>query len=76
MVKLKLAYYSFWKQMGSIAREVIKKGFSSRASMLETPMANEFYGWVKKICDAGGAESIPKDVCGMRRMFYQKEGGL
>lgn len=74
MVKLKLAYYSFWKQMGSIAREVIKKGFSSCASMLDTPLANEFYGWVKKICDAGDAESIPEDVCGMRRMFYQKEG--
>ncbi len=64
--------------MGSIAREVIKKGISSRVSMLETPEANEFYGWARKICDAGDAESILKDVCGMRRMFYenQKEGRL
>lgn len=42
MVKLKLAYYNFWKFMRSIAHEAVKKGYidSRRTSSLVTPLAN------------------------------------
>lgn len=48
MTKLKLAYYNFWKFMRSISYETIKKGYISKTSALTTPLANEFYSWVKQ----------------------------
>lgn len=51
MVKLKLHYYNFWKFMRSIAHETLRKGYidKRRTSALTTPIANQFYGWLKII---------------------------
>ena len=51
MLKLKLHYYNFWKFMRSIAHETLKKGYIDprRTSNLTTPLANQFYGWLKTI---------------------------
>ena len=53
MVKLKLQYYNFWKFMRSIAHEAIRKGYidRKRTAALTTPLANQFYAWVKTLHD-------------------------
>lgn len=77
MVKLKLAYYNFWKFMRSISHEAIRKGYidGRRTSALTTPLANQYYGWVKTLHDAENQESIPKDICTLRKMFYLTDAG-
>lgn len=77
MVKLKLAYYNFWKFMRSIAHEAVKKGYidSRRTSSLVTPLANQFYGWVKTLHDAEDLESVPKDICTLRKLFFETDVG-
>lgn len=71
MTKLKLAYYNFWKFMRGVAREVIQKGYIRRTGALVTPEANEFYGWVRTLHEREDREEIPKDICALRRMFYE-----
>lgn len=77
MVKVKLAYYNFWKFMRSISHEAIRKGYIEprRTSALITPLANQYYAWVKTLHDAEDIEAIPKDICSLRKMFYETEEG-
>lgn len=106
MVKLKLAYYNFWKFMRSIAHETLKKGYidKRRTSALTTPLANQFYGWLKTMYTppvterrkykwyniwkrlfkkyrtetvnvAPASANVPKDICILRKMFYETEAG-
>lgn len=77
MVKLKLTYYNFWKFMRSVAHEAIRKGYidSRRTSALTTPLANQFYGWVKTLHDTENLESVPRDICTLRKMFFETESG-
>lgn len=71
MTKLKLAYYNFWKFMRSISHEAIRNGYIRKTSALTTPTANEFYAWVKKLHDVEDKDSIPKDICTLRMLFYK-----
>ena len=71
MTKLKLSYYNFWKFMRSVANEAIKYGYIRKTSSLVTPIANEFYAWVRKLHDVEDRESVPKDICTLRRLFYK-----
>lgn len=71
MVKVKLAYYNFWKQMRAVSHEVMKKGFISNTAMLVTPTANEFYGWLRRQYEAGELKKMPKDICSLRRRFFE-----
>ncbi|MDE5749122.1 MAG: T4 RnlA family RNA ligase, partial [Acetatifactor sp.] len=71
MTKLKLAYYNFWKFMRGVAQETIRKGHFARTSTLTTPTANAFYGWVRKLHDVEDRDSVPKDICTLRTMFYK-----
>lgn len=89
MVKIKLAYYNFWKYMRSIAQETIRVGYLTHAKLasLTTPTANYFYGWLKNFRqqvidnDLSGEtqeeilSAIPRDICSLRRMFYNSEEG-
>lgn len=77
MVKLKLAYYNFWKFMRSISHEAIRKGYidSRRTSALTTPLANQYYGWVKTLHDTEDLESVPKDICTLRKLFLATDVG-
>lgn len=90
MVKLKLAYYNFWKYMRGIAHETIRKGYidPKKTSTLITPLANNFYGWLRKYRDevlnansnpeASTQEvlaCIPRDICSLRTMFYVSPEG-
>lgn len=71
MTKLKLAYYNFWKFMRSISHEAIRRGHIAKTSALTTPTANEYYAWVRKLHDVEDKDSIPKDICTLRSLFYK-----
>ena len=76
MIKLKLSYYNFWKFMRSIAHEAIRNGYIRRTSALTTPLANEFYYWVKKLHDVEDKDNIPKDICTLRRLFFNEKNQI
>lgn len=76
MVKLKLTYYNFWKFMRNIAHEAIRKGYIQKTSALTTPVANEFYAWVKKLHEVEDKDSIPRDICTLRKLFYKDKSKI
>lgn len=63
MTKQKLYYYNFWNNMRGVLYEVKKKGYLANASILTTPMANEFYRWLRRLYDAGKAGQLPANIC-------------
>ncbi|MSS07085.1 AAA family ATPase [Clostridium sp. WB02_MRS01] len=71
MTKLKLTYYNFWKFMRSVAHEAIRNGYITKTSALTTPIANEFYAWVKELHNAEDLSQVPRDICTLRKMFYE-----
>lgn len=77
MVKLKLYYYNFWKFMRSISHEAIHKGYvhPKRTADLTSALANQYYGWVKTLHYVEDVDSVPKDICTLRKMFYQTDIG-
>lgn len=75
MTKLKLAYYNFWKFMRAISHEAIRNGYIKKTSALTTLIANEYYAWVRKLHDVDDIDSIPKDICTLRRLFFKDKLG-
>lgn len=75
MTKLKLTYYNFWKFMRSISHEAIRNGYIKKTSALTTPLANEYYAWVRKLHDTKDLDSVPRDICTLRRMFFKDKLG-
>lgn len=75
MTKLKLAYYNFWKFMRAISHEAIRNGYIKKTSALTTPIANEYYAWIRKLHDVDDIDSIPKDICTLRRLFFKDKLG-
>lgn len=76
MVKLKLTYYNFWKFMRNIAHEAIRKGYIHKTSALTTPVANEFYAWVRKLHEVDDKDSVPRDICTLRKLFYKDKSKI
>ena len=75
MTKLKLTYYNFWKFMRSVSHEAIRHGYIKKTSALTTPLANEYYAWVRKLHDVEDKEMLPKDICTLRKLFYKDRAG-
>lgn len=48
MTKCKTGYYNFWKFMRSVADNTLRCGNYRRTGALQTPEANNFYGFCKK----------------------------
>lgn len=77
MVKVKLAYYNFWKLMRRISFETIQNGYTKKTSALLSPLANIYYAWLKDLVTKVDKNEIPKDICSLRKLFYaDKMGGL
>ena len=74
MTKLKLTYYNFWKFMRGLSHEVLRSGNSRKTSALTTPLANEYFGWLKKKYAEGNTDLLPRDICSLRKMFYSEKG--
>lgn len=77
MIKLKLAYYNFWKFMRGISAETLRKGYvdKKRISGFTTPLANHYYAWIKTQFSPGGSEGVPRDICSLRKMFTESDEG-
>lgn len=75
MTKLKLTYYNFWKFMRAISHEAIRNGYIKKTSALTTPIANEYYAWVRKLHDVDDIDSVPRDICTLRRLFFKDKLG-
>lgn len=77
MLKVKLAYYHFWKYMRGIAHETLRKGYINpkKTSGLMTPLANQFYGFMKTLYTQDDKAAIPQDICTLRDMFYKTAAG-
>lgn len=75
MTKLKLTYYNFWKFMRAISHEAIRNGYIRKTSALTTPLANEYYAWVRKLHDTEDLDSVPRDICTLRRLFFKEKLG-
>ena len=74
MTKIKLSYYNFWKFMRSVSHEAVRKGYISKTSALTSPLANEYYSWVRKLHDREDRDTLPRDICTLRKMFYAEKG--
>ena len=70
MTKIKTEYYKFWKSMRSVAKEVYKKGYINKTSILITPLSNEFYGWLKN----QDKEMLNKNIIELREKFNNEKG--
>ncbi|WP_288682229.1 RNA ligase [uncultured Eubacterium sp.] len=75
MTKLKLTYYNFWKFMRAISHEAIRNGYIKKTSALTTPLANEYYAWVRKLHNVEDIDSVPRDICTLRRLFFKDKMG-
>jgi len=69
MTKVKLRYYGFWKHMRSVKDDVYKSGYTKYTSSLTTPLANEFYGWLRQQTK----EVLRKDIITLREIFYSEK---
>lgn len=75
MTKLKLNFYNFWKFMRGIAHITLKYGYINHTSALTTALANDFYGFCKKLYEDNNKEqrdAIPKDIIYLRNLFYKE----
>jgi hypothetical protein len=63
--------------MRSISHEAIRKGYidRQRTSALTSAIANQYYGWVKTLHDVEDLSTVPKDICTLRRLFFETEAG-
>ena len=68
MVKLKLAYYRFWKHMRGVVDSVNRYGYYARTSSLFTQEANLFYGWVREQFAKGLSK---RDIISLRDEFHR-----
>jgi len=69
MVKVKLHYYNFWKQMRKVSEQVFKNGCIGKSVSLDIPLAQEFYAWMKDRNETSGQLELD-DICTLRRAFY------
>ena len=58
--------------MRSVSHEAIRKGYITRTGSLTTPLANNYYAWVKKLFELSTEEKevLHKDICSLRDMYY------
>jgi len=72
MFKLKLWYYNNWKLLRGVAQDTLRKGYFTRTSALNTPLQNEFYGWIK----TKYKQDVPTNIISLRDMFYHEKYGV
>lgn len=78
MIKLKLAYYNFWKMMRGITYTVLKKGYLDKTSSLYNATANYYYGWIKEHRDEfiykdekGKVKFDDVNIIALRKKFFE-----
>jgi len=66
MLKVKLAYYRFWKHMRTVAKETLISGNYRRTGELITPLQNRFFGFCKELAKQ---PDHPTHIIELREMF-------
>lgn len=76
-VKLKLAYYNFWKFMRSISYEILRCGSidGKKTAALTTPLANHYFAWIQTQYNPETRLENPENICSLRRRFFASEDG-
>ena len=76
-VKLKLAYYNFWKFMRGLSYEILKCGSidGKKTAALTTPLANHYYAWIQTQYNPETRLENPENICSLRRRFFASEDG-
>ncbi|MEL3959500.1 RNA ligase [Caldifermentibacillus hisashii] len=74
MIKIKLPYYNFWKQMRGIKDKVARKQeHTIKGSELYTPLHNKFFAWLK----TKDREYVKKsNIIQLRNDFYNEMDNL
>lgn len=67
MTKIKCDYYRFWKFMRGVKEAVYRKGYYDRMGALNTPLANDFYGWLR----SQSKVELQKDIISLRKDFLR-----
>jgi len=57
--------------MRGVSQEAIRNGYIRNTSALTNALANEYYAWVRTLHDAEDRDSIPRNICALRKMFYE-----
>lgn len=76
MVKAKLNFYKYWKNLRSVAHITIKNGYIHDTGRLYDATSNEFYAFCQKLHNDNTPEQrelIPKDIVSLRKMFYDSK---
>ena len=67
MVKVKLAFYVFWKYMRTVSQQTLKNGFIVKTESLTTKTAQDFYNTYTK----EQLENMSKHIIHLRNEFYK-----
>ena len=69
MTKVKLDFYKFWKHMRAVKESLYRNTQNKMLGSLQTPLANEFYGWLK----SQNQNKLKKDIITLRNEFYNSK---
>ena len=75
MVKLKLPYYKFWKQMRGMAEEIAQKGGIDRRHTRLDAEGEAFCRWATALYQKEGDKPEPWNICELRRRFLAEATG-
>ena len=75
MVKLKLPYYKFWKQMRGLAEEIAQKGGIDRRHTRLDAEGEAFCRWATALYQKEGDKPEPWNICELRRRFLAEATG-
>lgn len=74
MVKVKCAYYSFWKSMRYVVQQTLTKGVYAHEEKLTTDIAKNFYEFCKELYATTTAEeraAMPRDIIFFRKKYAE-----
>lgn len=74
MVKLKLAYYKYWKRMRGVMQSVQKRGYIEKTSQLYDALSNAFYGFMKDLYEEDKESFRNENIISLRWKFYEQKG--
>lgn len=74
MIKLKLAFYKYWKRMRNAMQQVQKRGYVEKTAQLYDATSNEFYGFMKNLFEEDRDAFRNENIISLRNKFYEQKG--
>lgn len=75
MVKLKLPFYKYWKNLRKVGHITLKNGYIHDTAKLYDVTSNNFYAFCQKLYNEHTTEEralIPRDIIYLRNRFYKE----